>query len=199
MLWPRWRILSRMPTPRTVRNRSVPVLPAEPAPNGSSAPVVARDASAERLTVPIKDGKIDWEKVRGSRREELRAMLTRSGIEAAPGAAREAAPPVLNAAIVGSLYDVLAQLESLVAVRMFGCTMDQAITAFTFSDAEKTALADPTARVLNKYLPASLLDKYADECMLLLLLGTMTRAKVSTLREVQASTLKPAPVSTENP
>ena len=153
----------------------VPDTPDSPAP-----PVVP---GAERLTIPIKDGKIFWEGIRATRRDELRSMLMRSGIDARPAPSAVTLPPATVAAIAGSLYDVLAQVESLVAVRVFGCTVDQAFAALAFTDAEKAALADPTGRVLAKYLPASLLDRYADECMLLLLLITMTRGKVATLQD----------------
>lgn len=145
----------------------------------------ATEEKPTRLTLPLtKDDKIDWDGVRPARRAALRKILSDSGIAATPaGPVIKSTDPIVNAALCSTLYDLIAQLEALAATRILGCSVDQAFKALQFSMAEKTALAEPTIAVLNKYLPASLLDRYADECMLLLLLATMTRAKVTALQD----------------
>lgn len=146
-------------------------------------PATATATGDDRMTIPIKDGKIDWTRVRGSREPRLRQLLSESGIVA--GAPSSAAPdtvsPAINAALVSTLYDLLAQLEAIAAVRMYGCTIDQALSVLAFSETEKTALSDPTVAVLNKYLSQSVLDKYGAEVMLALMLASMTRQKFGAL------------------
>lgn len=167
--------------PRTSERSTAVIADITPA----ATPALPRsEESAARLTVQLTaDGKsIDWNKVRESRRTELRAILSASGVAPASGSAART-EPLLNAAMCSTLYDLLAQLESLAAARVFGCSTSDAFEALRFSDVEKSALADPTARVLEKYLPASLLDKYADELMLLMLLGTTTRTKIAKLQD----------------
>lgn len=163
----------------STRTASVDATPAVPA-TTTAAPADV----APRLTVQLtKDGRaIDWERLRDSRRDDLRAILANSGIKPAATAAARS-EPLLNAAVCSTLFDLLAQVESIVAARAFGCTMAQAFEVLQFSDPEKAMLADPTARVLEKYLPASMLDKYADEILLCMLLGTTTRTKVAKLQE----------------
>lgn len=171
--------------------RSSPVSTTEtttPAPKGSD----------DRLTLPVKDGKIDWTKVRESRAPALRKLLADSmpdqgGAPAAPPQPA-AESPAINAALVGTLYDLLAQLEGLAAVKMYGCPLDVAVKALRFSDAEKEALSDPTVAVLNKWIPSSMLDKYGAEAMLLLMLASMTRQKFAVLGETIATHKKETPV-----
>jgi hypothetical protein len=132
----------------------------------------------ERLGLPVKEGKIFWEGVRATRRDELRKILR----DSLPPEVPITIPPMVNATITNALYDVLVQLGALAATRTTGCTIDQALHAFALTEAEKTALADPTTKVLNKYLPPTLLDRYGDEIVLTLLLVTITRGKLAILQ-----------------
>jgi hypothetical protein len=153
--------------------------------------------AGERLTLPAKDGKVDWSQVRDSRHDQLRSALAPLPQWLAPSAPAAAGgggdASELNRALAGSLYDLLSQLESIVAARAFGCSVDEAFAALRFSDTEKSALEKPTARVLDKYLPSSVMEKYGDEIMLLMLLTTMTKTKVSALQGRVAARRRGAP------
>lgn len=167
------------------RSKSKPNGAAAPAHAPEGAPTVEREIGP-RLTIPVtKDGRIDWASMRPGRPEKLRKLLAEELGVPVNGAGSAPAPdasPLVNAQLCGMLFDVVAQVESLVAARTFGCTAEQAFASLRFSDAEKLSLGEPAARVLAKYLPSSLLDKYADECTLLLMLTMLTRQKIEALR-----------------
>lgn len=176
-----------MPKKTAERIRPVPAVAIPDTPAAKLPAQPAADDSAVRLTLPLTNDAtaIDWSKIRESRRQRTRDILSNSGVQPAPTPAGAKHEPLLNAAMCATLYDLLAQIEALAAARVFGVPTADAFAALQFTEAEKALLADPTARVLEKYLPASLLDKYADELLLLMMLGTMTRTKIAKVQDLQ--------------
>lgn len=88
------------------------------------------------------------------------------------------APGEKYPAVIGSMYNTIGVIESLLAQRFAKIPEPIARRVFTYTDEEKMVLAGPTSRVLNKYMPLWLI-KYQDEIALANLLISITVAKVN--------------------
>lgn len=141
------------------------------APSGDTTTSPASPRLSVQLTA---DGKgIAWDRMRPQTQEQLRALLG-----TAPGATSVA--PVgdtFDPALCAVAYDALSTLMVGLA-RRSGYTEDAA-GVLRFTAEEKGVLAEPTAKVLNKYVPAG---KYQDELMLGVLLTTIIAGKLTMLR-----------------
>lgn len=154
--------------------------PAAPAADGAPRTKPAYDRLA--IAIDSSTGKILWDQMRPITQGKLKAAIldpdttARLGAPVAPGAPA----PALTAddlALVSLLYDAVGSIAVSLA-RAQGYTGDQA-ALLRYSEEEKTALQEPTARVLAKYSAGF---KYTDEVMLALALGSITSAKVAALR-----------------
>ena len=147
-----------------------------------------REEETKRLSFTLTpDGKaIDWSKVRESRKPDIERMLSSDPnvrrlvvADAAPAA------PLANRAMSDAIVDVLGQLEAALAVKLYGVTIDEALSVCQFSPAEKAGLEDPIGRVLNKY--GSLwLTKYGDELSLAVILLSYSRTKLAAAQGLAA-------------
>jgi hypothetical protein len=142
------------------------------------------EPTGKRLGIQLgADGKIEWDRLRLSTREELRTMLAdpriASELGAAPLAAESGGGGDLDAATIGMLYGALGALM-MGAAKMAGYPDDQAST-LQFTADERAALLDPTNRVLSKYTGA--LGAWQDEIMLAFALGSIVTAKVTSLKK----------------
>ncbi len=164
----------KRPTPR-----ETPVLRSlEPPATAPVTPIGDAEERIERLSVPLtKDGKrINWDRMRPATKEQFRSLLAGD-----PDAAPLGAPAVeaIDPAVVGMIYGSIGMLM-VSAARARGFTAEQA-SVLIFTDDEKKALVEPTAKVLAKYTGS--LGKWQDEIMLVVTLGTVLTGKVSQLRK----------------
>lgn len=170
-----------------------------PGPGPSPAAIVG-----SRLVIPMTaDGKVDWSRVRGKKKDEIRKTIAalrrdttreRTAAAAADDDEPAAAPPpgavdLFSKQLPAMLLDVVGQLETLLAQRLYGLTADQART-FLYSESEKLMLADPMARILAKY-GGAWLTLYADEMALASLLLMIHATKVQQLTVAIAATARP--------
>jgi hypothetical protein len=86
------------------------------------------------------------------------------------------ASEVIRSEWCGKLYDGLGKVLALVAVKVKGVPPEIASEAFLFSEAEKNTLAEPTARVVNKYATEWMI-RFQDEIGLAFLIVSIISAK----------------------
>lgn len=177
-------------------------------PDPTSTPAAESDATkpstpAElntRLSVPInpKTGKLDFDSMRASTREKLKAALADPAARAAlgdagGGVALSADDAALNGVLVNMLYDVIGSIGVVVAqTRGFQAAHAEVLR---YTEQEKAILAPTTLKVLNKY---NLLGgKYADEIALVAAVGSVTAGHIMALRQLAAAspTIVPAPLT----
>jgi hypothetical protein len=169
----------------------------EPRKAATEAPPATSKDDAPRVSLALTaDGKrIDWSKVRESRRPELEKLFAddpkvRALVAPADGGA---GLPIANKAFTDSVIEMLGQLEGALAVRLYGVTMDDALTVCQFSANEKAALADPLERVINKH-GSVWLTKYGDELALGVLLLSFTRNKMAAASQLAKGTSVQPPI-----
>jgi hypothetical protein len=152
---------------------------ANPPSSASPAPAPAPKAEAatpETLTVRLRPGtmEIDWDSMRDATQARAKALL------AANGAAVAEAQAAILPEHTTWIFAALGSMESWLAQRK-GVPKEVADKAFTYSEAEVSALAGPTARVLTKYVPASA-AKYKDEAELVMLLAVIHQSKIAMIQ-----------------
>jgi hypothetical protein len=124
------------------------------------------------------DGKIAWDRMRESTKGELKELLSRPDVQKFAGIGGDAKPvEVISPEWVDRLYDMLGVLESTAFVKIGGISPEVAKSVFTYSQAEKDTLREPTAKVINKYATAWMI-RFQDEIALGFLLGSITMVKV---------------------
>lgn len=128
------------------------------------------------------DGKIEWDRLRASTREELRVALadprvrTELGVDMGPS---PGAGGTVDSNTVGMLYGAIGGL--LVAgAKAMGYT-DESAAGLQFTPDERAALIDPTRAVLEKY--SFTLGQYEEEIMLTFTLGSLLFAKAQGLKK----------------
>lgn len=169
-----------MATKKRTPQRETPVLRSLEPPATEPATVTAdADERIERISLPLtKDGKrINWGRMRSGTKEQMRTLLT--GDPDSPIVGAVVTAEAIDPAVVGMLYGSLGMLM-VAAARARGFTAEQS-SVLIFTDDEKKALTEPTAKVLAKY--TGTLGKWQDEIMLIVTLGTVLTAKVSALRK----------------
>lgn len=191
---------NRSPKPETEKPRETFVVGETPIAQ-NPAPVEQGNGykAGSKLQISLnEDGSIDWESMRDSTKEKVRAAIRSSNIGTA------ATPEVLmfNPAMVSGMYDMLGAIEATVAQRFGKIPAHVAKACFTYTPAEKQALEGPTVRVLNKYIPDWMI-KYQDEIALASTLIALTTAKVNaaiTLSKMsQVQTVEPPPNKPDDP
>jgi hypothetical protein len=151
-----------------------------------------------------EDGSIAWDRLRESNREEVKktvaGWMNDPKMLAALGVDRSQVVKVFDESWCDTIYDTIGNVEVMMAPKMFGVTLEQA-QILRYSEAEKNQLREPTARVINKYLPGWLV-KFEDEIKLAMLLISISFVKVQMLRAVAAmnsSAKAAAPNGKEHP
>jgi hypothetical protein len=157
------------------------------------------------LTVKLdENGGILWGKMRAETKERLARIVadpaTAQGLGIAASGEGIEGPEIFKPEATGPIYDALGHIEALLASFVLKLDHQKAKLIFTYSEQEKAALAEPTARVINKYSPAWIKER-SDEIGLAVLLGTLTVQKVqlalaarqalNALAEVEAGTAGP--------
>lgn len=144
-------------------------------------PTDASSSPSDRLSLSLTDdGRIDVPS-RESTRTKLKKALSDPTLSIRLGITPVApSTPVFDATICGVLYDAVGRLLALGVMRA-GYPADQ-VASMLFTDEEKSALAAPTGKVLDKYLGASTM-KYQDEIMLAMALGSVLTAKLGRLQK----------------
>jgi hypothetical protein len=94
-----------------------------------------------------------------------------------------ALPDTWDAGITGILWDAIGQLLVAWSVRQGFTPTEAALMEFT--DADKAALAGPTAAVLDKYLPGGM-ARYGPEFALLATVFVIGQGKTNTMRRARA-------------
>lgn len=171
---------TRTASPRTLRTRTA--LPDKAVtPRPAVAPETVADDTVKRLSFPLRaDGTIDAESLRTSTKQSLRTALLDPNLSAALGVSSVAPQDTkMLAQLTGGLFDGLSLIAVALAQRVGYDASQAAIVALTPDD--KDVLAEPTAKVIDKYFP-DLGGKYRDEIMLCLALTNVVAAKVLLLR-----------------
>jgi len=167
-------------TPRSTRNTEL-----TDSPRSTVTPTAeqgSEDSTTKRVSFAMKaDGTFDVESMRSSNKDALRAALSDPSLAASLGitSTQDANDARLLTTITGGLFDGLSFINIALAKRAGYSDAQAAIAAFT-SD-EKEMLAEPTAKVINKWFP-DIGGKYRDEIMLCLALTNVIAAKVLLLR-----------------
>lgn len=160
------------------------------------------ESETQRVSFSVRaDGTIDADSLRSATREKLRKVFTDPALPsalgiAAPASAQSVEDAAVMQSIAGGLYDGLSAL-SIALARRAGYTIEQA-RVLVFTTEEKTALADPTARVIDKYFP-DFGGRYRDEIMLAFLLTNIMGGKIMMLRAAGSVVASPRPVTEETP
>jgi hypothetical protein len=159
--------------------------PKLPKPNSETSNEIAPNLPIEtseevsRMSIAVdKDGNILWDRMRQATREQLKKMLGSRDTAKALGV-EQTAPvvEVFDPNWTGALYDSIGKMEAFFAGKLYGIPADIADRAFTYSPAEKQTLAQPTAKVINKYA-ATWMVQFKDEIALAFLFVTMTAVKL---------------------
>jgi hypothetical protein len=138
----------------------------------------------ERVTFSFdvdESGSPDFSSMRDKTKERVKQFFTDPKIAEQFGARPGAAAPevqIFHPAMVSGLYDMLGAIEATVAQRYGKIPQHIAKQVFTYTPAEKDALAGPTVRVLNKYA-AEWMIRFQDEIALATILISLTVAKVN--------------------
>jgi hypothetical protein len=86
-------------------------------------------------------------------------------------------PEFMTPQSVDGLYDLIGKAMIFSAEKWKGVPPEIAAKAFTFQQNEKDMLREPTARVLNKHVPAWMV-KYQDEIAVTLMVVAVVNAKI---------------------
>lgn len=154
----------------------------EDTPAGAEAPA-AREANP-RISITLDDsGAVAWDRMRPATQEQLKAAFAKDPNAAQRlGLAGEAAAANADGLDSATLAHILYSSASTLMIglaRRSGYTAEQAgVLAFTQNEVQ--LLAEPTGKVLNKWLPTG---KYQDEMMLGLLLTTIISGKLALLKK----------------
>jgi len=142
------------------------------------------------------DGMIDVSRLRERTKDALRKALLDPKLAESLGVASpaSAADAQVMAQIANGLYDGLSAL-SIALARRAGYSIQHA-SVLLFTADEKAMLAEPTARVVNKYFP-DFGGKYRDEILLSFALVNIIGAKILLLRE--SSKVAPPTVIADEP
>lgn len=138
------------------------------------------DTIASRLSMPLNvDGQVEWDRMRSSTKEQLKAILANPetakvlGVDSPAPAQVEVFDPEWT----GALYDAIGKLEAFLAGKLYKISPDITERAFTYNDEEKKKLAGPTAKVINKYA-VTWMVQFKDEIALAFLFVTITAVKL---------------------
>ena len=140
------------------------------------------EPTGKRIGIQLDaDGRIAWDRLRASTREELKNMIADPRIAEELGAAPRVSSSgaAIDPSTVGMLYGALGSLM-VGAAKAMGYPEDQALS-MQFTKDERDALLIPTSKVLEKY--AGSLGEWEDEIMLTFALGSIIAAKVSGLKK----------------
>jgi hypothetical protein len=153
-----------------------------------------------RLLLALDDsGNIAWDRMQDKTRAAARrAIQNDPTLQVSAGSSAPPVTDMLPPAAMGALVDAWAQITILVAMRWADCSRRDAALMMTYSASEKAQVADPLARVVNKYAPA-VLSKYADEITLALILTTITQNKLLALRDLLDHRATGGPVRMDRP
>lgn len=160
----------------------------------SSAPAVEVE-KINRISIPLtNDGQIDFERMHGKTREKVKQLMGVNDIKVSSTEVIE----VFDPAWTGSIFDSIGKLESFLASKLYQIPSDIADQAFTYSEAEKAKLAEPAAKVINKYATVWMVQ-FKDEIALAFLFVTITAVKLqmavtlSKMREAQQPKVSASP------
>ena len=161
-----------MPRRKDPKNNPEEITPEVATPTAvESAP--APRASKQRLSVTLDDkGAIDFAAMRESTKEQLRKALAGAQL----GSDVKLPAFAVNREFVPQMYDSFASMIQLVGTKLFKWPPE--LTQFIrYSDEEKKALTEPTAKILEKSSPTWLL-KYQEEAALVQMLVVASRSMV---------------------
>lgn len=140
-----------------------------------------------RLSVPLTGSQgIDWEHMRESNKEQVKKVIggwLRDPKIAADFGIERPLIQVFSPDQCGYIYDAIGQAEVAMAPKLFGVSHAAAVAAFRYSDADKAALAKPTADVINKYA-LDWMIRFREEIALAFLIFTITGAKIALAKQL---------------
>lgn len=155
-----------------------------PPPKASAAAPIKTSLAPRRLSIELNDdGSIAWNSMRETNVIELRNLFQRAEVKEE---FKDKAPQLFTPETCYGFYDLLGKMMAYGATRWKGIPSDISNEAFTFTDADKKLLADPTIKVLNKHAPLWAL-KYQDEITLGFVALTIINSKMMLARALTES------------
>lgn len=148
-------------------------------------PASSPASSADRVVIPMKDGKIQWAEVRGD------TGKLKDAIAAEPGAGerlglvadmQELVAPVVTEEHAKALYAAVNDILQFTLARQTNFPRPEIARVIGYTQKEYEAMCPLTARVLNRYLPARLAT-YQDIMLLGVTLYEVHQRKWLQLRE----------------
>ena len=143
-------------------------------------------APIKRMSLTLnQDDSIAWDRLRESNKEEIKKIVTGWMVDPKMLASLGIEKPairIFDESWCDTIYDTVGNLEVMLAPKMFGVTIEQA-AILRYTSAEKDSLREPTAKVINKYLPVWL-ARFEDEIKLAMLLVSISFVKVQMLRAI---------------
>ena len=137
-----------------------------------------------RISVELNDdGSVAWNSMRETNVIEFRTLLNRAEIKEE---FKDKTAPLFSAESCYGFYDLFGKMLAFGASKWKDIPPDIAIEAFSFSDADKKILAEPTVKVLNKYAPTWAI-KYQDEITLAFLMISVINSKMMLARALTES------------
>jgi hypothetical protein len=127
----------------------------------STAPTESSDI--ERISVPLKDGRVSLDNMREATKDKLRAALDKTGGLSSGSSSSISIPPI----VVPAICQALSALATVALMRVTGAPLDIVTPIAVFTPEDQAILKDPMLQVLDKYLSSSL-DKYGAEVALLM-------------------------------
>jgi len=160
---------------------------APPKAKGFKVRAEAKSTARRSLTLRLaENGAPEWNKLSEPTKEAWREILnrpeTKTGLGVSPlgdVGPQQQQPEFVSWGAVKAAYTVLGQVESRIFAKIYKVPVQIAEQIFCFRTQELQLLTPPTQKILSKYAP-EFLSKYGDEIGLVLLLASMTQAKVST-------------------
>lgn len=139
--------------------------------------------------------------MRGKTKDQLRELLSDPETAKALGISKgpDAGPhvDVFDPEWCGKIYDGIARIEILIAEAKTKLPHDLVVEALSYTKEEKEALAEPTAKVINKYAFEWMI-RFKEEIALAFLFSTITATKISALKHLQAQNIAPEKKRTPN-
>lgn len=140
--------------------------------------------AARRLSIELNDdGSVAWNSMRETNVVEFRNLLNRPEIKEE---FKDKSAPLFSAESCYGFYDLLGKLMAFAASKWKDVPTDIATEAFSFNDADKKLLGEPTVKVFNKYAPLWAV-KYQDEITLGFTFLTVVNAKIMLARALTES------------
>lgn len=174
----------------------------------TSEPVIdnATEKPVEKFQVGFyldENGKVDWERMRGKTKEQLREIFEGADLSPILGTqsnviATTNAPAEIDKDVAKLIIEAESFVAGVVVSQIYKIPTPITSHAFKYTDAQKELLADPLGRIVAKYCTKYKIDflkEYRDEIMVCGILTVITRQKIAYAQEMQKAAMRPKVVT----